>query len=156
MYKRQAFTVAHSVTLSLAVLEIVRLPSRLVESVIALSVALAALNNLYPWMRGRAWLVAGGFGLIHGFGFASVLGELGLRSGTLVMALVGFNVGVELGQLAVVAAFLPLAFGLKETAFYRVVTLKLGSAVIILIAAAWMMERAFPDGWKSLLDGLRR
>ena len=138
-----AFTIAHSVTLSLAALDVVRLPSRLVESVIALSVALAALNNLYPWMRGHAWLVAGGFGLIHGFGFASVLGELGLKSETLAMALVGFNVGVELGQLAIVAVFLPVAFALKQTAFYRVVIFKVGSAVIILIAGAWLAERVF-------------
>jgi hypothetical protein len=138
-----AFTIAHSITLSLAALNIVRLPSRLVESVIAASVAVAALNNLYPWMRGRAWMVAFGFGLVHGFGFASVLGELGLKSGTLAMALVGFNLGVELGQLSVVAVFLPLAFVLRRTWFYQTATFKFGSVLIILIATAWMTERMF-------------
>jgi hypothetical protein len=137
-----AFTVAHSITLSLAALGVVTLPSRLVESVIAASVALAALNNLYPWLRGHAWMVAFGFGLVHGFGFASVLGELGLKRGTLAMALIGFNVGVELGQLAIVAVFLPLAFALRETWFYQTVTFKFGSAVVVLVAAAWMAERA--------------
>jgi len=138
-----AFTIAHSITLSLAALELVRLPSRLVESIIAASVALAALNNLYPWMRGRAWMVAFGFGLVHGFGFASVLGELGLTRGTLAMALVGFNVGVEIGQLAIVAVFLPLAFALRRTWFYQTATFKFGSALVVLLAAAWMVERAF-------------
>jgi len=138
-----AFTVAHSLTLSLAALNVVRLPSRLVESVIAASVALAALNNLWPWFRGKGWLVAFGFGLVHGFGFANVLAELGLTRGTLGLALVGFNVGVELGQLALVAVFLPLAFGLRRSWFYQTVTLKLGSAVVVVIATGWMVERMF-------------
>ena len=98
-----SFTVAHSITLSLAALGIVALPSRLVESAIAASVVVAALNNLRPWSQGRRWVVAFGFGLIHGFGFASVLADLGLPRDTLVLALVGFNLGVECGQLAIVA-----------------------------------------------------
>ena len=138
-----AFTVAHSLTLSLAALDILRLPSRFVESVIAASVALAALNNLWPWFRGKGWLVAGGFGLIHGFGFANALADLGLASGTLALALVGFNAGVELGQLAIVAVFLPVAFAVRRSWFYQTVTLKLGSAVVILIATTWMVERMF-------------
>lgn len=138
-----AFTVAHSITLSLAALGIMTLPSRLVEWAIAASVALAALNNLYPWLRGNAWMVAFGFGLIHGFGFASSLADLGVRRGTLAMALVGFNLGVELGQLAIVALFLPLAFALRQTWFYQKVTLKAGSALVILVSSTWMAERAF-------------
>ena len=98
-----AFTVAHSITLSLAALQIVELPSRLVESAIAASVVLAAANNLWPVVERRRWLVAFGFGLIHGFGFASVLTELGLPKDALVLSLLGFNVGVEIGQLAIVA-----------------------------------------------------
>jgi hypothetical protein len=138
-----AFTVAHSVTLTLAALEIVRLPSRLVESVIAASVAVAALNNLWPWFRGKGWLVAFGFGLIHGFGFANVLGDLGLARVSLAVPLVGFNIGVELGQLGIVAVFLPLAYGLRRSWFYQTVTFKFGSAVVVLIATAWMVERMF-------------
>lgn len=138
-----AFTVAHSITLSLAAMDVVSLPSRLVESVIAASVALAAANNLWPISRGKGWVVAGGFGLIHGFGFASVLGDLGLESGSLAVALVGFNLGVELGQLAIVAVFLPWAFALRWTFFYQTAVFQYGSALVLLIAAVWMAERIF-------------
>ncbi|MGX4643679.1 HupE/UreJ family protein [Massilia sp. SYSU DXS3249] len=137
-----AFTLAHSLTLSLAVLGALSLPSRLVESAIAASVILAALNNLWPlYHRWRA-LVAFGFGLIHGFGFASVLADLGLPQDALVLSLVGFNVGVELGQLAIVAVFLPLAFGLRRGQFYRRVVMSGGSVCIALVALVWLAERA--------------
>jgi hypothetical protein len=138
-----AFTVAHSITLSLATLGLVSLPSRLVESAIAASVVLAALNNVRPLFQGRRWTVAFVFGLIHGFGFASVLADLGLPQGALVLALVGFNIGVELGQLAIVAVFLPLAFALRRTVFYRRVVLLGGSLLIAALAAVWFVERAF-------------
>ncbi len=138
-----AFTVAHSITLSLAALGIITLPSRLVESVIAASVVLAALNNLRGTIESRRWLLAFIFGLIHGFGFASVLADLGLPQGALVLALVGFNVGVELGQLAIVAAFLPLAYGLRKTRFYRLGILMGGSIMVALLATWWFIERAF-------------
>ncbi len=138
-----AFTLAHSITLSLAALGLVSLPSRLVESVIAASVVLAALNNLRGGASHRRWLMAFVFGLIHGFGFASVLADLGLPQGALALALVGFNVGVELGQLAIVAAFLPIAFALRRTGLYRVGVLQAGSVLIALLAAWWFVERAF-------------
>jgi len=136
-----AFTVAHSITLSLAALEVVELPSRLVESVIAASVMLAAFNNLRPIFPERGWIVAFVFGLIHGFGFAGVLAELGLPREALAASLVGFNLGVELGQLAIVAMFLPLAFGLRGSWAYQRVTLRYGSVLIILLAATWLTER---------------
>ena len=138
-----AFTVAHSITLSLAVLGLVTLPSRLVEAAIAASVVAAALNNIWPLFHGRRWWVAFGFGLIHGFGFATVLADLGLPRDALALALVGFNVGVELGQLAIVAAFLPLAFWLRRSAFYRRGVLVGGSLLIAALAAVWFVERAF-------------
>jgi hypothetical protein len=138
-----AFTVAHSVTLSLAALDVVRPPSRLIESTIAVSVALAALNNLWTWFKGKAWWIAFGFGLIHGFGFANVLGELGLSDATLVRALVGFNVGVELGQMLIVACFLPAAFALRRTVFYQTGLFQVGSAVVVVLATIWLMERSF-------------
>lgn len=138
-----SFTAAHSITLSLAALGYVSLPSRLVESAIAVSVVLAALNNLTPLISQRRWMVAFGFGLIHGFGFASVLAELGLPQQTLVLSLVGFNLGVETGQLAVVAAFLPLIYGLRHTAFYRQVIFKGGSLLTMAIALVWLTERVF-------------
>jgi hypothetical protein len=138
-----AFTVAHSITLSLAALGVVDLPSRLVESVIAASIVVAALNNLRPLVLKRLWLVAFGFGLVHGFGFASVLADLGLPRDALVLALVGFNIGVELGQLAIVVLFLPLAFALRRTRFYRSGVMKGSSVLIALLAAFWFVERAW-------------
>ena len=137
-----SFTVAHSITLSLAALGLVELPSRLVESAIAVSVVVAALNNLVPLFNHRRWMVAFGFGLIHGFGFASVLAELGLPQDALVLSLVGFNLGVEAGQLAIVAVFLPLSFALRHTAFYRRGVLPVGSALAIALALVWLAERA--------------
>ncbi len=141
-----AFTVAHSITLSLAVLGIATLPSRLVESAIAASVVVAALANLRGGDMHRRWVMAFAFGLVHGFGFASVLADLGLPQGALALALAGFNVGVELGQLAIVAAFLPLAFSLRRTGFYRVGVLTLGSLAIAGLAAWWFVQRAFDLG----------
>ena len=137
-----AFTVAHSITLSLAALAVIQLPSRLVESAIALSVLLAALNNLWPLVLGRRWIVAFAFGLVHGFGFASVLADLGLPRDALLIALVGFNLGVEAGQLAIVAVFLPTAFRLRRTWLYRKMLFVGGSALIALIAAVWLLERS--------------
>ena len=138
-----SFTVAHSITLSLAALEVVSLPTRLVEASIAASVVLAAMNNLYPVVLGRRWLVAFVFGLIHGFGFASVLADLGLPQNALLLALVGFNVGVEIGQLCIVGAFLPIAYWLRATRLYRVGIMAGGSILVCLIAFVWFIERAF-------------
>ena len=138
-----AFTVAHSITLSLASLQIITLPSRLVESVIAASVVLAALNNLRGTIEGRRWVMAFVFGLVHGFGFASVLADLGLPQNALILALVGFNVGVEIGQLTIVAVFLPLAFWLRGTRFYRVGVLIGGSLLVALLASWWLAQRLF-------------
>ena len=120
-----AFTLAHSITLSLAALGVVSLPSRWVESAIAASIIVAAVQNIRGVVDSKRWVMAFGFGLIHGFGFASVLADLGLPQNALITALVGFNVGIEGGQLAIVAVFLPLAFWLRKTKFYQV---KIGRA----------------------------
>jgi hypothetical protein len=138
-----AFTLAHSITLTLAALSIVSLPSRWVESAIALSVVLAALNNVFPIVQRGRWIAAFAFGLLHGFGFAGALADLGLPTGSLALSLAGFNIGVELGQLAIVAAFLPVAFALRSTWAYRRVVLAGGSTAIVAIAGAWLVERAF-------------
>ena len=137
-----AFTLAHSITLTLASLQVIALPSRWVESAIAASVVVAALNNIFPLFRGRRPHAAFVFGLLHGFGFASVLADLGLPQGALALSLAGFNVGVELGQLAIVAVFLPLAYLARKTWFYKQL-MTTGSAMIALIAAVWLFERAF-------------
>ncbi|HXD39088.1 MAG TPA: HupE/UreJ family protein [Ramlibacter sp.] len=138
-----AFTLAHSITLSLASLHVISLPSRLVESTIALSIVVAALNNLRGTVERRRWVLAFVFGLIHGFGFASVLTDLGLPQGALVLALVGFNLGVEIGQMAIVVAFVPVAFGLRTTRLYRRGVLAVGSILVALIAGWWFVQRAF-------------
>ena len=137
-----AFTIAHSITLSLAVLNIVYIPSRLVESVIAFSVILTALNNLYPLFTKSRWLLAFIFGLIHGFGFAGVLTELGLPDDRLFVSLLGFNLGVEAGQIAIVSLLLPILYLMREANYYRMIVLRGGSFAALLIASIWLLERS--------------
>lgn len=136
-----AFTIAHSITLSLAALGNVDAPSRLVESSIAASVILAALNNIFPIFTRHRTKIAFGFGLLHGFGFASVLADLGLREATLVRSLLGFNLGVELGQVMIVALLLPIAYRLRTTQFYQRGVLGAGSLLIGLLATVWLVQR---------------
>jgi hypothetical protein len=143
-----AFTVAHSLTLTLAVNGLVSLPSRWVESGIALTVLLGALNNLFPLVRERRWAVAFAFGLIHGLGFASVLADLGLKGWNLALALVGFNAGVEVGQLAIVLIFIPIAYGLRETRFYRRAFMPGGALAIGCMAVYWLTMRAAGTGFQ--------
>lgn len=138
-----AFTISHSVTLTLAVLGIVDLPDRLVESGIALSVIVAAGNNIYPIVRQRIWLIAFAFGFIHGLGFASALSGLQLPAGAMAASLGGFNVGVEIGQETIVLAVMPLAFLLRYTKFYQYYVVRWGSVLIIAIASLWLYQRAF-------------
>jgi HupE / UreJ protein len=137
-----AFTVAHSITLALAVLGVLEPPSRWVESIIAASVVFAAINNLVPLVPRQRWRLTFAFGLVHGFGFAAVLKDLGLGGGGLLSPLLGFNLGVELGQLGLVALFLPLAWWLRGTGFYQQVLLRGGSLLIALLALVWLVERA--------------
>jgi heme/copper-type cytochrome/quinol oxidase subunit 3 len=136
-----AFTAAHSLTLSLAVLGVVHLPSRWVECGIALTVLLGALNNLRPVSVEKRWAVAFVFGLVHGFGFAAILADLGLRGVNLALSLVGFNAGVEIGQLAIVAAVLPVAFMLRQSYAYRRAFMPAGAIAIALIATYWLLTR---------------
>ena len=146
-----AFTVAHSITLALAVLDIVTLPPRLVESVIAFSVLVVAINNLWPVFPASRNMLAFAFGLIHGFGFASVLMEFGLPAEALLLSLLGFNLGVEAGQLAIVAIVFPLAAFLRHTLFYRNWVFHGGSAIAALVALVWMFERVFDYELPGLL-----
>ncbi len=135
------FTLAHSVTLSLAALEIVNLSSRLVESVIALSIALAAFHNIRPIFKAD-WVIAFVFGLFHGFGFASVLGDVGLVGEYMVWSLFGFNVGVELGQVAIIAIAFPILYFIRRSRFYPHI-LVYGSVLLIFVSLYWFVERAF-------------
>ena len=138
-----AFTLAHSLTLTLATLDIVALPDRLVEAVIALSIAAVAAENLFPNpVLSRRWLVSFGFGLVHGFGFSSVLREIGLPTRGLVLSLLGFNLGVELGQALVLAVTLPLLALLRNIGWEpRLV--RSASLAILLVGAVLFVERAF-------------
>ncbi|MEL7161880.1 MAG: HupE/UreJ family protein [Bacteroidota bacterium] len=136
------FTIAHSITLALAALELVNLPSRYVESLIAFSIGLAALHNIRPIFRGKEWVIAFVFGLFHGFGFASVLGEKGLGSDFLAWSLFGFNVGVEIGQLLIICMVFPVLFLLRKTKLYPLLIL-FGSIFLIFVALYWTIERLF-------------
>jgi hypothetical protein len=136
-----AFTVAHSITLGLTITGWLTPPADWVEPAIALSVVLAALNNLLGFSALKRWRLAFVFGLIHGFGFASVLLDLGLPASTLLVALGGFNLGVELGQLAIVAVFFPLAWALRRTGFYRWGVVAGGSAAVVLLGLIWTLQR---------------
>jgi hypothetical protein len=137
-----AFTIAHSVTLSVAALGILTPPSRWVEALIAASVVLTAIDNLVPCLPRRRWLVAFAFGLLHGFGFAGVLTALNLPRADLVLSLVGFNVGVELGQLALVAVVVPAAYALRARPAYPRWGVAGSSLAIAFIAAGWLLERS--------------
>ncbi len=143
LWQVTAFTIAHSVTLGLSMYGVVSLPSRLVESFIALSITYVAVENLLttelkPWRPAIVF----GFGLLHGLGFAGVLRELGLPEGEFASSLIAFNVGVELGQLSVVVlAFLAVGW-FRKSAWYRATIVLPLSALIALIGFYWSVQRA--------------
>lgn len=137
------FTVAHTVTLSAAALGAISLPSRLVESIIALSIAIAAFDVIRNVFGRRIWVVVFVFGLFHGFGFASVLGDIGIGGDYLLYTLLAFNVGVELGQIAIVALVFPVLFLLRDMQVYRQVGMPAGAVVLIVISLYWFVERGF-------------
>lgn len=138
-----AFTIAHSITLALSIYGIVRLPSSIVEPAIAFSIAYIAIENvilteLKPWRYALVFA----FGLLHGLGFAGVLSEVGLPRGELLTALVGFNVGVELGQITVIAiAFVAVGYWFRDRAWYRQRIVLPASACIALMGIYWTLER---------------
>jgi hypothetical protein len=135
-----AFTLAHSLTLTATAMNWLSPSSRWVELSIALSVLFAALNNIWPLVLRLGWLTFA-FGLLHGMGFAGVLGELGLPADKQLLSILAFNVGVELGQLAILAILLPVLVLLRDTQFYRRGILPVGSVLIALMAIQWSIER---------------
>ncbi|MEI7776715.1 MAG: HupE/UreJ family protein, partial [Verrucomicrobiota bacterium] len=141
-----SFTVAHSITLVLSALDIVRLPARLVESAVALTIVYVAVENLWLRPRPHRWALTFGFGMVHGFAFASVLEVLGLPSTGLIRCLLSFNVGVEFGQLAIVLLLLPVVLifcrGRSGPLVVRGISLSLA-----LIGMAWFLDRVFSLGW---------
>jgi HupE / UreJ protein. len=161
-----AFTVAHTLTLGLAVLQIVKIPPQMVEIGIAVTIMYVAAENLWKNEFSHRWMLTFGFGLVHGFGFASVLRELGLPSGGLARSLLSFNLGVEAGQIVIVALLWPALWWLsrRETQVWSSVPLvgrpalrsafdeggswssrlRLSASVIIfLFGALWLCERTF-------------
>lgn len=138
-----AFTIAHSITLALSVLDVVDVNSRYIEIAIALSVLFTALNNLFLFTQTKTWIIAFLFGLIHGFGFANVLKEMTLKSSELTGSLLGFNLGVEIGQLAIVLVVIPIIFLTRNTKFYRYFILYGFSAITAVISLLWAYERYF-------------
>ncbi len=140
-----AFTIAHSVTLTLAWFEVIDLSSRLVESLIALSIVYVAVENLFARGFGHRWAVAFGFGLVHGVGFYSVLNDIELARGDMVTTLFAFNLGVELGQLVIVALFYGALVWAARRDWYRR-AMRGGSAAIAVVAAFWFVERTFLAG----------
>ena len=138
-----AFTVAHSITLALAALDLVVLPGAFVESVIALSIAYVALENLLPRHAvSRRWLVSFVFGLMHGFGFSSVLREIGLPKENLLLALLNFNLGVEVGQATIVLLAVPVLMRFKNRPWEKHVVVAI-SAIILAVGLVLFVERAF-------------
>jgi hydrogenase/urease accessory protein HupE len=139
-----AFTIAHSITLSLAALDIVRIPSAITEPAIAATIIYVAVENFFSHDVRNRWRDTFGFGLIHGFGFASALQEFGLPRSALAPALASFNIGVEIGQVVIVSAALPLLL-LVDRAFgeqRRPTVVAYGlSGVIVILAGYWFLDR---------------
>lgn len=139
------FTVAHSITLGLSAFELVAVSPRLVEPLIAASIMVVGMENLVREAQSDRYWLAGGFGLIHGFGFASALRETGLgRAGSdMVMPLFSFNLGVELGQIAVAAVVIPILLGFRRQSWFERRGMSSLSALIILISGYWLVQRVF-------------
>jgi HupE/UreJ protein len=138
-----AFTLAHSVTLTIGALGIVTIPDRIIEPLIAGTIVWVALENLFAAEPDQTrWIWSFGFGLVHGLGFASALGELGLKGPALIRGLVGFNLGVEIGQLLFVAVFLPVLMWLARGRGARL-TPRIASLTVAVVGTYWLVERIF-------------
>jgi hypothetical protein len=137
------FTLGHSITLALATLGVVRLPSRLIESLIALSIAFVAAQAFLGRFEKQRWKVATCFGLVHGFGFANALTALNLTGSNMVKALLGFNLGVELGQIAIVVVTAPLVLLAHRNRRVRGIVLRALAAMIFIAGIYWFFVRAF-------------
>ncbi|MCH2076372.1 MAG: HupE/UreJ family protein [Rhodobacteraceae bacterium] len=148
------FTLAHTVTLSLATFGIVTLTATFVEAVIAVSIAVVAIGNLVPRFHTTSWIVVFVFGLFHGFGFANVLEPLGLDTERKAIGLAAFNIGVELGQLAIVLVLFPIFYKLRNWSGYRPIAMQAGSVVLIAVAVFWFVERTIGSFGAAQVAGL--
>jgi hydrogenase/urease accessory protein HupE len=137
-----SFTIAHSLTLIMAALDVVHLPTRLVETCIAATIVYVAVENLWVKSTRHRWWLTFFFGLVHGFGFANVLREMGLPTTGLVRCLISFNVGVEFGQLVIATALLPVAWILARWKYGRIAVITI-SCLLAAFGLAWFIDRAF-------------
>lgn len=137
-----SFTVAHSITLILATLEVVSLPTRLIETCIAATIVYVAIENLWIKDTRHRWWLTFFFGLVHGFGFANVLREMGLPTVGLIRCLLSFNLGVEFGQLVIAICLLPLAFALHHWKYGHRIAMGI-SILLAIFGSAWFIDRAF-------------
>jgi hypothetical protein len=148
------FTIAHSITFTLAGLDILPLPpSKVVESLIALSIAAAALHNLWPIFGHREWAIAFGFGLFHGMGFAGLVQELDINRSTQLISLLGRNVGIEFGQIVIIAITFPTLFLLRRTLVFLPL-MRLASGALAVLSLTWVYERVWETevGINGLID----
>jgi len=138
-----SFTIAHSITLAVATLGWVSISPRIVEPLIAVSIAYVGLENIFRRDLNRRWLLTFGFGLIHGFGFASVLREMGIGSavGGVTLPLLSFNLGVEIGQIAIASLVLPVIWNLRRRVFFVARFAPACSIMIALAGAYWLVVR---------------
>ena len=132
-----AFTLSHSMTLSLSMLNIITPPEKLVEVAIAITILFVALNNFYRWIN-KEWQMAFIFGFIHGFGFANALREMNVNIDNFIEVVFGFNSGVEIGQIFIVFALTPLLFALKSDKIMKII-----SAITIVLSIMWILDRSF-------------
>jgi hypothetical protein len=145
-----AFTLAHAIVLTPAVLGVVSVPARVVEPAVALTIMLAAFDNIHPILPRLRWQVAFLFGLIHGLSFASVLGPMRLPPLGFAMALGSFNIGVEAGQIALALLLVPIAFALRNESLYRQLIAPGVSISALLLAGVWFLDRVFALNLLSL------
>ena len=138
-----AFTLAHAIVLTPAVLGLVNAPARFVEPAVALTIMLAALDNIHPILPRLRWQVAFLFGLIHGLSFASALGPMRLPALGMTLALASFNIGVEAGQIALALLLVPIVFVLRHDAAYRRIVTPAASLSAALLAGTWLLNRLF-------------
>jgi hypothetical protein len=145
IWQSTAFTIAHSITLGLAMYHVITPPSRIIEPLISLSILFVALQNiLSPRLKASRIGIVFLFGLIHGLGFASSLSEMGLPQNAYLTSLISFNIGVELGQLTVIlTAFLLVGKWFGNKPFYRKLVVIPVSVLIVFIATIWTIQRIF-------------
>lgn len=137
-----AFTIAHSITLFLAAVDIIPIYPRLFESIIAATICYVAVENIVRKEMKSRWILTFIFGLIHGVGFASSISEIGFDTAHTVVSILSFNVGIEVGQLVVVALVLPLIIKLKKLQQYRMI-MQILSGLIFIAGGYWLVERVF-------------